>query len=124
VLWWAIFYIIFVGINILGIEITMRFTVVITVAALGILAFFFVAVLVTRSFDASLLTNIPPEPGGSSFLPKGIAGIFPALPFAIWFYLAIEERPLRSLTIRRKTSPGRRSGGSPPWSCSLFSPCS
>ena len=40
VLWWAIYYIIFVGINILGIEITMRFTVAITVAALGVLAFF------------------------------------------------------------------------------------
>ena len=50
--------------------------------------------LFTGSFDASLLTNIPPEEGGSSFLPKGIAGIFPALPFAIWFYLAIEELPL------------------------------
>ena len=94
VLWWVIYYIIFVGINIIGIEITMRFTVVITVLALGVLAFFFVAVLVSRSFDASLLTNIPPEEGGSSFLPKGIAGIFPALPFAIWFYLAIEELPL------------------------------
>ncbi len=47
-LWWAIYYIIFVGINILGIEITMRFTVVITVAALAVLAFFFVAVLVSR----------------------------------------------------------------------------
>src|SRR6267154_2677464 len=45
VLWWALYYIIFVGINILGIEITMRFTVVITVAALGILGFFFLAVL-------------------------------------------------------------------------------
>jgi ethanolamine permease len=94
VLWWAIFYIIFVGINILGIEIAMRFTVVITVAALGILGFFFLAVVFTGSFDASLLTNIPPEEGGSSFLPMGIAGIFPALPFAIWFYLAIEELPL------------------------------
>ena len=94
VLWWAIYYIIFVGINILGIEITMRFTVVITAAALGILGFFFLAVIFTGSFDASLLTNIPPEEGGSSFLPKGIAGIFPALPFAIWFYLAIEELPL------------------------------
>ena len=50
--------------------------------------------LVSRTFDGSLLTNIPPEEGGSSFLPKGIAGIFPALPFAIWFYLAIEELPL------------------------------
>ncbi|MGH3924337.1 MAG: amino acid permease, partial [Pseudonocardiaceae bacterium] len=44
--------------------------------------------------DTSLWTNIPPEAGGSSFLPKGIAGIFPAIPFAIWFYLAIEELPL------------------------------
>ena len=94
VLWWAVYYIIFVGINILGIEITMRFTVIITVAALAILAFFFVAVLVSGKFDASLLTNIPPEEGETSFLPKGIAGIFPALPFAIWFYLAIEELPL------------------------------
>ena len=94
VLWWAVYYIIFVGINILGIEITMRFTVVITVAALAVLAFFFVAVLVSGAFDASLLTNIPPDEGQSSFLPHGIAGIFPALPFAIWFYLAIEELPL------------------------------
>ena len=35
VLWWAIYYIIFVGINIMGIEITMRFTVVITAAGAG-----------------------------------------------------------------------------------------
>ncbi len=93
-LWWAVYYIIFVGINILGIEITMRFTVIITVAALAVLAFFFVAVLFSGKFDASLLTNIPPDEGQSSFLPHGIAGIFPALPFAIWFYLAIEELPL------------------------------
>jgi ethanolamine permease len=94
VLWWAVYYIVFVGINIVGIELTMRFTVVITVLALAVLAFFFVAVLVSRSFHANLLTNIPPDEGQSSFLPKGIAGIFPALPFAIWFYLAIEELPL------------------------------
>ena len=39
-------------------------------------------------------TNIPPEAGGTSFLPFGIGGIFPAIPFAIWFFLAIEELPL------------------------------
>jgi ethanolamine permease len=95
ILWWLLYYILFVGINILGIEITMRFTVVITVLALGILAFYYVSVLVSGAFDASNLTNIPPdEEGGSSFLPHGVAGIFPALPFAIWFYLAIEELPL------------------------------
>src|SRR4051794_28393657 len=94
VLWAAVFYIIFVGINIVGIEVTMRFTVVITLLALGILGFFFLAVLFSGKFDFGLLTNIPPEEGGTSFLPKGIWGIFPALPFAIWFYLAIEELPL------------------------------
>ena len=94
VLWWAIYYIIFVGINILGIEITMRFTVAITVAALGVLAFFFVAVLVSRVLRWQPAHQHSAGGGRSSFLPKGIAGIFPALPFAIWFYLAIEELPL------------------------------
>src|SRR4029079_16826952 len=94
VLWWAVYYIIFVGINILGIEITMRFTVMITVAALAVLAFFFVSVLVSGKFDASLLTNITPDEDASSCLIYGIAGIFPSLPFAIWFYFAIEELPL------------------------------
>jgi ethanolamine permease len=94
VTWWAVFYVIFVGINIIGIETTMRFTVVVNIIALGILAFFFISVLVSGSFDSSLLTNIPPEAGGTSFLPKGLGGIFPAIPFAIWFFLAIEELPL------------------------------
>jgi ethanolamine permease len=92
--WWAIFYVVFVVLNIAGIEATMRFTVVINILALGILAFFFVSVLVSGKFDMDLWTNIKPEPGNSSFLPFGISGIFKALPFAIWFYLAIEELPL------------------------------
>jgi ethanolamine permease len=92
--WWAIFYVIFVGINILGIEATMRFTIVINALALGILAFFYIAVLVSGKFDFDLWFNIAPGEGGSKFLPNGIAGIFPALPFAIWWYLAIEELPL------------------------------
>ncbi|HXF73146.1 MAG TPA: amino acid permease [Actinomycetota bacterium] len=94
VTWMAIFYVVFVWINILGIETTMRFTVAVNIVALGILAVFFVSVLVSGKFDPSLWTNIPPDPGGSSFLPHGIAGIFKAIPFAIWFYLAIEELPL------------------------------
>ncbi|HVD14287.1 MAG TPA: amino acid permease [Actinomycetota bacterium] len=94
VTWWAVFYVVFVLINIVGIEATMRFTVVINILALGILAFFFISVIASGKFDASLWTNIKPDAGGSSFLPHGIGGIFPAIPFAIWFYLAIEELPL------------------------------
>ena len=94
VTWTLVFYVIFVGLNIVGIEATMRFTVAINALALGILAFFFIAVIVSGKYDSNLLTNITPDPGETSFLPKGIGGIFPAIPFAIWFYLAIEELPL------------------------------
>jgi ethanolamine permease len=94
VTWWAVFYVVFVWINIVGIEATMRFTILINILALGILGFFFVSVIVSGKFDASLWTNIRPDAGQSSFLPHGLGGIFPAIPFAIWFYLAIEELPL------------------------------
>jgi ethanolamine permease len=93
--WWMlVFYVVFVGINIIGIETTMRFTVTVNIIALGILAFFFISILASGKFDPALWTNIPPDPGGTSFLPHGIGGIFKAIPFAIWFYLAIEELPL------------------------------
>ncbi len=92
--WFIVSYIIFVAINVRGIVATMRFTVAVNVIALGILAFFFLAVIFSGKMDLTLLFNIPPDPGQSYFLPKGIAGIFPAIPFAIWFYLAIEELPL------------------------------
>jgi ethanolamine permease len=94
VTWTLIFYVVFVGLNIIGIEVTMRFTVLINILALGILAFFFISVLFSGKYDSSLLTNIVPDPGKTTFLPKGIGGIFPAVPFAIWFFLAIEELPL------------------------------
>ena len=93
-LWWFVFYVIFVGLNIWGIESTMRFTVLVNIAALGILAFFFISVLVSGKFHPDLWTNIKPDAGNSTFLPHGLSGIFKALPFAIWFFLAIEELPL------------------------------
>ena len=108
VLWWAIYYIIFVGINILGIEITMRFTVVITAAALGILGFFFLAVLFTGSFDASLLTNIPPErAAAAASCRRASPESSPPCPSrsgSTWRSRNCRWPP-RSLTIRSGTSP-------------------
>jgi ethanolamine permease len=40
------------------------------------------------------LFDIAPEAGGSTFLPFGVASIALAFPFAIWFFLGIEELPL------------------------------
>jgi len=90
--YWLFFYIIFVALNIIGIEATMRFSIVICLMSLAVLAIFFVTAI--PKFDANLWTNIPAEPGNTTFLPFGVSGIFKALPFAIWFYLAIEELPL------------------------------
>jgi ethanolamine permease len=98
-IWALIFYAIFVWINIVGIEATMKFTVAITVLSLTVLAFFVLAAIFSGDLDFSLWTNIAedgselPEGGGPLF-PFGISGIFKTLPFAIWFFLAIEEVPL------------------------------
>ncbi len=92
-LWWLVCYGLFVGLNVLGTEISFRFTVVITFLALGILVVFWVGALPHFDLSANAL-NIEPDPGQSRWLPKGPLGIFSALPFAIWFFLAIEELPL------------------------------
>lgn len=91
-LWWAALYVVFVGLNIFGVEASFRFIVAITLIALAILAVFYVSAIPHFAWDN--LWNIPPEPGQSEFLPKGWVSIGAALPFAIWLYLAIEQLPL------------------------------
>ena len=93
--WWVLAYLCFVYINIRGVELTLKVGLVITLAALAVLVVFYVSVLARGSFDSALLFNIPAEEGQDPrWLPKGWSGVFLALPFAIWFYLAIEQLPL------------------------------
>lgn len=98
-LWWLIFYVIFVGINILGAAAAFRFTVIITLLALAILVVFWIGAIPHFSWDLAL--NIAPEPGQSRWLPFGWSGIAYALPFAIWFFLAIEQVPLAAEEARQ-----------------------
>ena len=92
-LWWLVAYVLFVGLNAWGVELSFRFTLVITLLALLILGVFYVGSLWHLDFNRWALT-VPAEPGQSVWLPKGFRGVLGALPFAIWFYLAIEELPL------------------------------
>lgn len=92
-LWWLVSYAAFVGLNIWGVELSFRFSVVITLVALGILAVFYVGALGAVDVERWAL-NITPDEGRSAWLPHGPAGVVAALPFAIWFFLAIEELPL------------------------------
>jgi ethanolamine permease len=89
---WALFYVVFVGVNIAGVELTFRLTVAITALALGVLAVFWIGALPHFSWEHAL--SVEPSAGGSVWLPHGLAGITASLPFAIWFYLAIEQLPL------------------------------
>jgi ethanolamine permease len=112
VTWWAVFYVVFVWINIIGIEATMRFTVVINILALGILAFFFISVLASGKLDTSLWTNIPPDAGGSSFLPTGSRGSSrpSRSPSGSTWPSRSCRWPPRSRTTPSVTSPGPPSG--------------
>ncbi len=93
--WWLPFYGFFVWINIRGVELTLKACLVVTMAALAALLFLYGSVIATGAFDANLLFNLEAEPGHSAdWLPFGWAGVFAALPAAIWFYLAIEQLPL------------------------------
>jgi ethanolamine permease len=91
-LWWFACYLAFVGLNVAGVETSFRFTVGITLLALAILGVFFVAAL--PHLDLAEHARMPDAFGTPAWLPFGFQGVFAALPFAIWFYLAIEELPL------------------------------
>lgn len=91
-LYWLLVYGVFVGLNVWGVETTFKFTVVVTLLALGALVVFYVGAVPHLSIDHAL--DLPTDPGASAWLPKGPLGVLGALPFAMWFYLAIEELPL------------------------------
>jgi len=79
--WVAILaYFVFTGLNISGVEAAAKFELFITVIAVGGLLLF--AGTTLPEFSMEKLSN--------NAFPQGYGGIFAAIPFAIWFYLAIE----------------------------------
>ncbi|MEJ1096658.1 MULTISPECIES: amino acid permease [unclassified Pseudoxanthomonas] len=101
-LWWIGFYILFVGLNVIGVELSFRITLVVTLLALGCLVVFWVSALPHIDFNRWAL-NVGAGPdgapvelpeGGGSLFPFGIKGVLATLPFAVWLFLAIEQLPL------------------------------
>jgi ethanolamine permease len=101
-IWWLVGYALFVGLNLIGVEVSFQFSVFITLLALAILAIFYVFAIPHFSLEQALniggkaadgkLTVAPA--GAQLWLPFGWAGAFACLPFAVWFFLAIEQLPL------------------------------
>ncbi|HEY8357441.1 MAG TPA: amino acid permease [Ramlibacter sp.] len=97
-LWWIAFYIVFVGVNIVGVELSFRVTLVVTLLALACLAVFWASALPNIDFSRWAM-NVGPggallENGNGAFLPLGLGGVLAAMPFAVWLFLAIEQLPL------------------------------
>jgi len=81
VLYSALFFnIMFIGINILGVRESAGFALIVTLLAVAELLLFMG--IVAPHFK---MANYVSEP-----MPFGWAGVFAGLPFAVWFYLAIE----------------------------------
>ena len=100
--WWAASYIVFLLLNLFGVELSFRVSVIVTVAALLILAVFWVSAIPSIDFERWALnigigadgSRVELPEGGGSWFPLGFKGVLMTLPFAVWLFLAIEQLPL------------------------------
>jgi len=100
--WWAASYVVFLLLNLVGVELSFRVSVIVTVAALLILAVFWISAIPAIDFDRWALNvgvgadgaKVELPDGGGSWFPFGWKGVLATLPFAVWLFLAIEQLPL------------------------------
>jgi ethanolamine permease len=91
---WVILYAVFVIVNALGAAIGFRLAIIVSVISIAILAVFVIVAFSTGTFSVDNLFNVKPDPGNSTFLPHGFGPVLLVVPFAMWFFLGIEELPL------------------------------
>jgi ethanolamine permease len=92
---YAIFYAVFVGIHLIGVGEALK--VMMAITALAVFAILATALALVLDFDSARFFDIAADPaalGSSEFLPKGYYGIWAALPFGMWLFLAVEGVPL------------------------------
>lgn len=92
--WWAVLYAAFIALNAAGASISFTFAIVVSFIAIAILLVFSAMVVFSGHFAWAHLVDIVPDAGRTAFLPHGVLPILFALPFAMWFFLGIEELPL------------------------------
>jgi ethanolamine permease len=101
-LWWAGFYAVFLFLNLRGVDVSFKVSLVVTLGALAVLAVYWASAIPHADVSRWAL-NIGRAPDGSPtelpdgagpWLPFGWGGAMTALPFAVWLFLAIEQLPL------------------------------
>ena len=92
---YALFYAVFISIHLFGAGEALKTMIVIS--ALAVFAIIATAVALIGNFDATKLFDIAvtaEATGASEFLPFGWYGVWAALPFGMWLFLAVEGVPL------------------------------
>lgn len=92
--WWIILYVAFVALNAAGANISFKFAIVVSIISIGIILVYSAMAIFSGAFSWAALWDMAPDPGQTAFLPHGVLPILFALPFAMWFFLGIEELPL------------------------------
>jgi ethanolamine permease len=99
---WIVFYAIFLALNIYGVALSYKVTLVVTVISLLVLVVFWISAFTHMDFGRWAL-NIGVGPDGKAvelpegngpLFPFGFSGVLATLPFAVWLFLAIEQIPL------------------------------
>lgn len=101
-LWWIGSYLVFLTLNLIGVELSFKVSVLVTLMALAVLIVFWFSAFPNIEFDKFALNVGVGEDGHAALLPEGhgtwlpfgLPGVFGAMPFAVWLFLAIEQLPL------------------------------
>ncbi len=91
---YLLFYAVFIGIHLTGVGEALK--VMMVISGLAVFAILASAVALVGDFNAANLFDIAPTEaaGASTFMPYGWYGIWAALPFGMWLFLAVEGVPL------------------------------
>ncbi|MFT7683767.1 MAG: ethanolamine permease [Moritella dasanensis] len=91
---YALFYLVFIGIHLAGVGEALK--VMMVISGLAVFAIIATAVALIGEFDVNNLYDIAVTDavGASEFMPMGWYGVWAALPFAMWLFLAVEGVPL------------------------------
>lgn len=91
---YAILYAVFIVVNWLGAAVGFRLAIVVSILSIAILVAFVIVAFATGAFHGSNLVDEKPDAGMSTLLPHGFLPVLFVIPFAMWFFLGIEELPL------------------------------
>jgi ethanolamine permease len=99
---WVVTYMVFLALNVFGVALSFRVTLIVTLLSLAVLVVFWISAIPNMDFGRWAL-NIGAGPDGAPvelpegngpWFPFGFSGVLASLPFAVWLFLAIEQLPL------------------------------